>query len=103
VLDLSGWGLGVYEGRAAITGGFEDWRSSYAEDVVTVEESRDLGHGVMLTVYREEARLVGSEGRVQQRVGWIAVIVEGLIAQTWYYRDIDEARAAAERLARERG
>jgi ketosteroid isomerase-like protein len=32
--------------------------------------------------------------------GW--GIVEGLIAQTWHYRDIDEGRAAAERLAQGR-
>ncbi len=102
VVDASGWGIGVFEGRPAIRSAFEDWQSSYVDDLLTVEEVLDLGHGMVFTVYSEDARLVGSEGRVQQRVGWITVIVEGLIARTWHYRDIDEVRAAAERLAQER-
>ncbi len=40
---------------------------------------------------------------VEQRRGWVAVFVEGLISHLTVYPDIAEARAAAERLAEERG
>jgi hypothetical protein len=42
---------------------------------------------------------------VQQREGWVWVWVDGLITShtTYPEADIDEARAAAERLAQERG
>lgn len=102
VVDVSGWGIGVFEGRPAITSAFEDWQSSYVDDLLTVEEVLGLDHGVVFTVYSEDARLVGSGGPVQRRVDWIRVIVEGLIARTCHYRDLDEGRAATERLAQER-
>jgi hypothetical protein len=40
---------------------------------------------------------------VEQRRGWVAVFVEGLISRLTVYADIDDARAAAERLAESRG
>ena len=42
-------------------------------------------------------------GHVQQREAWVIAWVKGLIVQITSYTDIDEARAAAERLAEERG
>jgi hypothetical protein len=57
--------------------------------------------GVVLAVVLQEGRPVGIAGHVQQREGWVYVWVGGLIARFTVY-DIDEARAAAERLAQER-
>ena len=71
-----------------------EWRS---------EEILDLGNGVVFGVARASGRPVGSTGRVENRVVIVAVWEEGLIVRGTTYTDIDEARAAAERLAKERG
>jgi len=66
-------------------------------------EGRDLGNGVLFVVSSQDARLVGSPSMVQElwafTVTWRAGLIERVVAS----RDIDEARAAAERLAEERG
>ena len=46
---------------------------------------------------------VGSTGYVQMRQATVGVWVEGLVVHLTHYNDNDEARAAAERLAEERG
>ena len=58
----------------------------------------DLGNGVVLAVVVQLARPAGIAGHVQQREGWVYVWVGGLIARLTVL-DIDEARAAGERLA----
>jgi hypothetical protein len=52
-------------------------------------------------VVLQEGRPAGIAGHVQQREGWVYVWVGGLIARLSVF-DIDEARAAGERLAEER-
>jgi acyl carrier protein phosphodiesterase len=47
--------------------------------------------------------LVGGDGRVEQRLAQLATWANGRIEWLKDYRDLDEARAAAERLAQERG
>jgi hypothetical protein len=66
-----------------------------------LEEVDDLGNGVVLAVVFQEGRPAGIAGHVQQREGWVYVWVGRLIARLTVYA-IDEARAAAERLAQER-
>ena len=68
------------------------------------EELLDLGNGVVFALVRQAGRPIGATGYVRQREGWVWVWVEGLIASVTAYpeADIDEARAAAERLAEER-
>ena len=66
------------------------------------KEVHDLGNGVVLAVVHQEARPAGIAGHVQQREGWVYLWVGGLIARLTA-SDIDEARAAAERLAESRG
>ncbi len=61
-----------------------------------------LGHGVVLSVLREGGRLVGGQGRVEQRVAHLTTWTNGKIEWFKHYPDPDEARAAAERLAQER-
>jgi ketosteroid isomerase-like protein len=101
--DLSDRGLETFEGAEAIRGFNEDWFRSWAEYRYEVEELLDLGHGVVLSVIREGGRLVGGSGRVEHKVAHLATFANGKIDWQKAYFDIDEARAAAERLAEERG
>ena len=101
VYDASDAGLGTFEGEEAIRGFVEDWRRSW-EDYRYEEELLDLGHGVVLRLVRESGRLVGGKGRVEQRVAHLATFANGKIEWQKAYFDIGEARAAAERLAKER-
>ena len=63
VWDASPWGMGVFEGQAAVRGFFEDWRSSYSDIEREAEEIRDLGNGVTFAVILQKAR------RREQRFG----------------------------------
>ena len=91
------------EGRAAIRGFIEGWFDAFEELHFEWEEVSDLGNGVVFGVLIQEGRLVGSVAHVGQREGWVYIWARGLIArlETSYF-DIDEGRAAAERLAEER-
>ncbi len=102
VWDMSAVGTGVFSGSSAIRGLLEDWNGSYEEWTCEAEELVDLGHGIVLTVLNERGRPVGSTGRVQLRYALITSLADDLIARAASYLDVDAARAAAERLARER-
>jgi uncharacterized protein (TIGR02246 family) len=91
-----------FEGRAAIRSFLEDWFGTYEELEFGLEEVRDLGNGVVFAVIVQNGRPVGSAGHVQQREGWVYVWVGGMIARLTI-SEIDESRAAADRLAEERG
>ena len=95
--------VGRFEGMAAIRGFMADWLANYEEFAATLEEVRDLGNGVTFGVIRQNGRLVGSSGHVQLRNGRVNVWVDGVIVRAITGPDIDEARAAAERFAEERG
>ncbi len=103
VWDASPWGMGVFEGHGAIRGFFEDWRSSYSGIDWTAEEIRDLGNEVTFAVILQKASVVGSTAPTQLRYAAVTEWSDGLIVHNTTYTDIDEARAAAERLAGERG
>jgi ketosteroid isomerase-like protein len=103
VLDLSDAGMGIFEGPAAIGSFIEDWWGTWEDHLIEVEEILDLGHGIVVVCVREDGRLAGSDGHVEQRRGWVFLWVDGLIGRQKGYLDVDEARAAAERLAEERG
>ena len=102
VWDVSPLGLGVYEGLAAIRGFFEEWVGTFEEFGIQPEEILELGGGVTFAVVLQSGRPAGSDGRVQWRFAAVSVWVDGLIVRTTNYTDIDEARAAAERLAESR-
>ena len=103
VWDSSPMGLEVYEGQAAIRRFFEDWWGSYEEAGVQAEQILDLGNGVTFTVIILKGRPAGSDGDVRLRYAAVTVWVESAVARDTNYTDIDEARAAAERLAESRG
>ena len=91
------------EGRAAIRRFLvEDWFRAYEELNYELEEVSDLGGGVVFAVAIQDGRLVGSDGRVRQREGWVYLWVGGSIARLTT-SEVDQARATAERLAEERG
>jgi ketosteroid isomerase-like protein len=93
----------TFEGRTAIRGFWEDMTVAYEEFEVQREETLYLGNGVVFDVTCTSGRPIGSTGQVENRVVIVAVWEEGLIVRATAYTDIDEARAAAERLAQERG
>jgi ketosteroid isomerase-like protein len=99
VWDLSDLGIGTFEGVAAIRRFVEEWRGTWAEHVVELEEAVDFGHGVVFASVREDGRLPGSDGRVEHRRGWIFLWAGDTTQQVIVYLDTDHARAAGERLA----
>jgi hypothetical protein len=70
---------------------------------VKLVEVLGLGNGVVFDVWLQHARPVDSSGHVQMRGAAVSVWTEGMLARRTLYTDIDEARAAAKRLAEERG
>jgi uncharacterized protein (TIGR02246 family) len=87
-----------FEGRAAIRSFIEEWFGAYEELAYRLEELRDLGNGVVFAVVVQNGRPAGSAGQLRQREGWVFVWVGGLIARL-AISEVDEGRAAAERLA----
>jgi len=104
VWDGTGRGIGRFDGVAAFRAFLEDWLAAYDEVKLDAEEVLDLGNGVAFAILHQNARLIGSEGYIQQRDGWAFLWEHGLIVQVTVYpeSDIDKARAAAERLAEDR-
>jgi ketosteroid isomerase-like protein len=90
------------EGRAAIRRFLEDWFRTWEELDFELEEVSDLGGGVVFAVVIQDGRPVGGDGRVRQREGWVYLWVGGSIARLTT-SEVDQARAAAERLAEQRG
>jgi ketosteroid isomerase-like protein len=102
VWDTSPIGLGAYEGREAVRKFFEDWIGTFEEWEVELEELRDLGNGVVFYVQVHSGRPAGGTGFLELRHGYTATWADGLIEAVVVQADIDEARAAAERLAEQR-
>jgi ketosteroid isomerase-like protein len=91
-----------FEGRTAIGRFYEDWVGAYSDFEFDVEETRDLGDGVGFVVFAWRARLPGSRGWIDSRIAAVLTLADDLIERQRDYDDVDEARAAAERLAEER-
>jgi len=93
---------GTFKGAAAIRGLFEDMLRPYEDFHVEVEEIIDLGNGVGFGVIVVTGHPAGSSGEVRFRYAIVAIWTKGVIKQDMRTVSIDEARAAAERLAQER-
>jgi ketosteroid isomerase-like protein len=96
-------GGGTFEGAAAIRELWVDYFSAYEEFEIETEEILDFGNGVILAVNQQIARLVGSASHIETREAFVYTWVGSVVVRVTMYRDIDEARAAAEQLAQERG
>ena len=97
--------LVTLDGSAAIRERLEEWLGAFDELEFELEEILDLGNGVTLTVVNQRARPAGSSssgGYMQRQEALIGVWEQGMVTHATTYLDIDEARAAAERLAEER-
>jgi ketosteroid isomerase-like protein len=102
-VDVGVEALGTFEGAATIRGYYEDAASSLDDFHVETEEITDLGNGVTFAVVLITGHPAGSSGEVRIRYGSVASWTAAVIERETGYMDIDEARAAAERLAQERG
>jgi ketosteroid isomerase-like protein len=103
VWDLSPMGLGVYEGSPTILAFVEDWNGSYEEFELVLEEVLDLGNEVVFAVVLQSARLTDSTAQVRMRYASVNSQAGGVFERITNYTDLDQARAAGERLAQERG
>ncbi len=101
VWETPWWGR--FEGHAALRGLWGDFAGVYSDWEIDLDEGRDLGNGVVLAVFTMRGRLAGGGGEVRERGAWVYEWADGRIVRVLDYRDIDEARTAAERLAGERG
>jgi ketosteroid isomerase-like protein len=97
VWDGSRWGMGTFEGSAAIRDFIEDWMVHYEELEIELEELLELGKGVVFLVARQNARAVDSDNHVQLREAYVSVWAGNVVVRMTAYPDIDEARAAAQR------
>ncbi len=95
--------IGTFEGRAAARGVVEEVCAPYEEFRAEAEEVLDLGFGVIFAVVVAFGRVAGSSAEVRFRFASVTIWRGGLIERQTNYTDIDAARAAAERLAEERG
>jgi hypothetical protein len=103
VWDMSPLGMGSHPGRGAIREFWCDWWDAYEEYSLEEEAIIGLGNGVTFAVLIQKGRPVGSVGRVELRYAAVGTWADGLLVRITNYTQIDEARAAAERLAQERG
>jgi hypothetical protein len=105
VFDGSAFGGEVFEGREAVRGFLGDWAGAYEpnEHAWEYEDFCDLGKGVTFGVALQRGRPTGSSGVVEFRDASVVTWADRLVERVTFYTDIDEGRAAAERLARERG
>jgi ketosteroid isomerase-like protein len=103
VWDMSPMGMGTSEGASAIREFMEVWWGAYDEYRIEPEEIVDLGNGIIFAAVNQGGRPVGSSGSVALRYGSVTSWSNRLIERVTNYSDLDEARAAAERLAQERG
>jgi ketosteroid isomerase-like protein len=102
VWDMSELGLGTYHGVAAIRGVFEDWLGAYEKFEMAVEEVVALNDRLTLAVVHQDGQPVGSSAYVEIRYASVTEWADSLIVRATSYSDVDEGRAAAERLAEER-
>jgi ketosteroid isomerase-like protein len=103
VWDMSESVLGTLHGVAAIREFLEAWWATWEDHHHFIEEIHDFGKGVVFVAVLEDGPPVGSMGRVQARNAQVNEWVDGKWVRITSYANIDRARAAAERLAQERG
>jgi uncharacterized protein (TIGR02246 family) len=95
----------TFEGKAAIRSFLEDWRSTYDEYEIRPREIRDLGNDVALVIVHQMVLPAGSAGDTRLAEDWAFAFVWrcGTVVRAAARQDLDEARAAAERLAESNG
>lgn len=103
VYDASQAGVGTFAGRAAIGAFLADWLAAYEEWQNEWEEIGELSGGVVFSVNVQTGRPAGGQGSVRERYALtFSIGAAGLIARADIAQNVEDARAAAERLAAER-
>jgi ketosteroid isomerase-like protein len=102
VWDLSESHLGIYDGVTAIRDFLVGYWATWEDHHHEIEEVLDFGNGVLSVAIREDGCPKGTHARVQARHLQVFEWDQRKIIRITGYPDIDEARAAAERLAKER-
>jgi ketosteroid isomerase-like protein len=93
-----------YRGVEQIRRFLTDWVAAYEEYDVRADDVRDLGNGVVLAVSHQTGRLATNPGnRVREVWAFVCVWADGAVTRVIAYPNVEEARAAAERLAEELG
>jgi ketosteroid isomerase-like protein len=95
--------IGTFRGAPAIRSLLEDLLSPLEMFHSEIEEVLDLGNGVAFLVVLQKGRPAGISGEVQIRYASVVVLAGSVVERQTNYMDTDEGRAAAERLAKERG
>jgi ketosteroid isomerase-like protein len=96
-------GLGPFEGVEAIRAFLLEWWALWEEHHHDVEDVVVLSVRVGYVIIREGGRMKSSDALVEARVAHVMESVDGQLVRDTTYVDIDEARAAAERLSQEQG
>jgi ketosteroid isomerase-like protein len=99
---LRGAEIGEFEGQAAARGVVEDMAAPFEDFHIDIEEVLDLGRGVTFAVVVARGRVGGGSAEVQFRFATVATWKKDVVERQFNFIDIDEARAAAERLVEER-
>jgi ketosteroid isomerase-like protein len=99
-LDMSAVGLGTFEGHAALRGEWEEAFGFFEEHVWEPEEILSLGRDVVFVALGMRGRVTGGTGSIEANAAWVYQWVDSKIARVAVY-NVDEGRAAAERLAGE--
>jgi ketosteroid isomerase-like protein len=100
---LVGDEIGKFDGAAAIRGLYEDMAMPYGDLRGEIDSVIDLGNGVIFGIVTVVGHPIGSTSEVRFRYAATAVVADDVIVRQTNSMDIEEARAAAERLAEERG
>jgi ketosteroid isomerase-like protein len=108
VWEFTPLGFAVLEGgpligHEAMRRFLEDLTESFEDFQFESEDFHDLGSGVTFNVLVQRSRPHGSDGFIENRLGVVSSWRDGRIARATTYEHLREARAAAERLAKERG
>jgi ketosteroid isomerase-like protein len=103
VIWETGDGIVNVAGASGVRGFWEEAAGMFEDWTIKVETVVDLGRGVVYAVCHMQGRPAGSTGVVTTRGALMFEWREGMIVRVIAYTDIDDARAAAERLAESRG
>ena len=90
------------EGVAAIRDLWVSYYRAFEELQVILDDVVDFGNGIILADTRHVGRLVGG-GALAEKRAFVTEFVDSRVVRAYDFVDPDEARAAAERLAQERG
>jgi ketosteroid isomerase-like protein len=96
-------GMMSSDGAHAVRSLWEECAGTFEDFGIEVESVVDLGGGVVHAVYRQHGRMAGSSALLTARGVLAYEWRDGTILRVFAWADTDEARAAAERLAEERG